>query len=373
MTHQKITTPSLLFWYLFKKYLLVFIASLFVLTSVIYLFDIIELLRSAIKRNTVSFGDVLLLGLLKSPQMIHIVLPFTTLISSIIFLFKMSKNSELIVMRAAGMSVWNFLKPLLVAGTFIGIAESVFFTPVISFTTDKYNYLADQFGMKSSNPLSFSDNGLWLKDITDAHILVLRADRISNKNNTAVLKNPSIFEYDLNENFVRQLESEQALLENGFLIMPDAFEINPTTEKGKDIGQVSFATNVSLKKIMEQFDNPETLSFWKFPKIMKFLKESGFSAHKHTVFYFQHWAFPLSLIAMILIASVFSLPTTTRQGGFLIRLILALFAGFMFYFLGRLTNIMGLSENLPIVLSVLGASLIAIFLCISALLYLEDG
>lgn len=359
--------------YLFKKYILVFIATLFVLTSIIYLFDVIELLRSASKRDDVLFRDVLVLGLLKSPQMIHIILPFVALVSTIIFLFKMSKNSELIIMRSVGLSVWNFLSPVLIAGVLIGIAEMVFFTPVISYTSDKYDVLADQFGMKSSNALSFSTDGLWLRESLEDHTLVLKATRIFQQGNETVLKNPSFFEFDQNGNFLRQVEAKQATLTDGVLTLPDAFEINIPSEKGVSIWTLSFPTQISLEKIIEQFDDPETLSFWRFPKIMKFLKESGFSAHKHMIFYFQLWAFPLTLVAMILIASVFSLPTTTRQGGFLFRLVLALSAGFLFYFFGRLTNIMGLSENLPVFLAVLGISLIAIFLSISVLLHLEDG
>ena len=363
----------LLSWYLFKKYILVFFATLLVLTSVIYLFDVIELLRSASKRDDILFADVLLLGLLKSPQMIHIILPFAVLVATIIFLFKMSKNSELIIMRSVGLSVWNFLKPVLIAGVAIGVIETVLFTPVISYTSDRYNLLADQFGMKSSNALSFSADGLWLREPFENHILVLKASRIYQDKNSAVLVQPSVFEFDKNENFLRQIEAKKAFLEKGLLTLPDAFEINVPTEKGTQIGTISFPTQISLEKIIEQFDDPETLSFWRFPKIMKFLKESGFSAHKHMIFYFQLWAFPLSLVAMILMASVFSLPTTTRQGGFLFRLVAALSAGFLFYFLGRLTNIMGLSENLPVFLSVLGISLIAIFLSVAALLHLEDG
>ena len=101
----------ILFRYILKHFVLIFFATLFALATVILLFDMIELLRESSKREAVAFLDLGVMALLKSPQMIHIILPFVTLIAGLIFLFRMDKSSELVVMRAVGLSVWNFTLP----------------------------------------------------------------------------------------------------------------------------------------------------------------------------------------------------------------------------------------------------------------------
>ena len=64
----------ILFKYILKHYVFIFFATLFALTAVVLLFDIIELLRMAAKRENIAFWDILVLGVLKSKQMIDIIL-----------------------------------------------------------------------------------------------------------------------------------------------------------------------------------------------------------------------------------------------------------------------------------------------------------
>ena len=61
--------------YTIKNFVLIFLVTLFVLTVVVGLFDVIELLRQAAKGDLAGFSDVLTMAILKSPQMIHIILP----------------------------------------------------------------------------------------------------------------------------------------------------------------------------------------------------------------------------------------------------------------------------------------------------------
>ena len=82
----------ILFRYILKQFALIFLTTLFVLVMVVMLFDVIELLRNAAKHENVSFMDVGVLAILKSPQMVHIILPFITLIAGLIFLFKFDRT-----------------------------------------------------------------------------------------------------------------------------------------------------------------------------------------------------------------------------------------------------------------------------------------
>ena len=60
--------PWLFSRYLAKRFLLTFLAVLFVLSALILLFDVIDLLRRAASKEYVSFLDVVRLGLFKVPQ-----------------------------------------------------------------------------------------------------------------------------------------------------------------------------------------------------------------------------------------------------------------------------------------------------------------
>ena len=71
--------------YTLSRFMMIFIATLITLTSIILLFDLVELLRQAAKHDNIAFIDVLTLALLKSPQMMHIIFPFVVLLSGMVF------------------------------------------------------------------------------------------------------------------------------------------------------------------------------------------------------------------------------------------------------------------------------------------------
>lgn len=364
----------ILFRYILKQFILIFIATLLVLASVILLFDVIELLRSASKIDGgVSFINILVLGLLKSPQMIHILLPFVTLIAGIIFFLKFSRSSELIVMRAVGMSVWNFMMPIVLATFIIGVFDTTIFNPIAAATAKRYERLEEHSGLKGSTPYSWSANGLWLRENKGDASLVLRAGRVRQENNQVILDKLSVFEIGLNGEFLRQSDADTATLSDGVLTLKNPLVIDTAAESGQVQDDVSFVTDFSMERILEKFDEPRTMSFWRFPKFIRFLKESGFSPLEHQMYFNELIAYPITLVAMALIAAVFALPTTTRQGRVLMRLMLAILCGFLLYFLTRITSVLGLSESLPMVLAAWGPALIVIPLCISVLLHLEDG
>lgn len=365
---------SILSRYTLKQFLLIFAATLFVLTSVIMLFDVIELLRDASKHEGIAFMDVGVLALLKSPQMIHIILPFITLLATLIFFFKMDKSSELVVMRAVGRSVWNIITPLVIIVLAIGVFDITLFNPVSAMTARRYERMQERLNLTHSTPFVWSADGFWLRDIRpDNRILVIRASRVRQEDGHVLLDNVAVFELDNEDRFLRQSDAEVGTLNDGMLTLANAFVVDPSAESGKKQQQAVFETDLSLDRILEKFDEPQTMSFWRFPRFIRFLKESGFSSATHEMYWHELLAFPLTLIAMFLISAVFALPPMNRQGKIVLRILCTVLGGFGFYFLTRVTNVLGQSGSLPMVLAAWGPALIAIPLCLSALLATEDG
>ncbi len=363
----------ILFRYVLKNFILVFFATLFILTAVILLFDTIELLRSASKHDDISFFSVGILALLKSPQMIHIILPFVFLISAIAFFLKFSRSAELIIMRAVGLSVWNFISPIILFTFLFGIFNVTVFNPISALTAKQFERMEERLGLSRAKLFSWSEEGFWLRELQKDKALVIRSARVRQQEDKVFLDKVSVFEVSEDDTFLKQTEAEHASLKNGELILQNAFVIDPIMEKSYTSPLARFKTNFDLERIFEKFDEPRTMSFWRFPKFIRFLEESGFSSVTHKMYWHELIASPFFLITMILIAAVFALPPTSRQGKTFIRLISAILCGFLLYFFSRITNVLGLSQSLPMILAAWGPILIFAPLCISALLHLEDG
>ena len=359
--------------YTVKQFLLIFVATLFVLTMVVGLFDLIELLRQVSKGETAGFVDAVMMAALKSPQMMHIILPFVVLLSGLIFCLIFNRSSELIVMRAVGLSVWNIVTPLVVAVIAIGLLDILVFSPVTAWTARRYERMEERLGFTRSTPLVWSEDGFWLRELTKEGVQVVRASQVTQQKRDVYLQNVSIFELDQQGNFVRQTEGKQALLADGKLRIKRPFVLDPVLEKGQLEDVQEFHTDLSLERILEKFDDPQTMSFWRFPKFIRFLKKSGFAAAQHTMYFNELIAFPIFLLSMLLIAIAVTVSSSNRQGRPFVKGLMAVGAGFLLYFLSRVTNVLGLSGSLPYFLAAWGPSLICIPLCLSVLLHLEDG
>ena len=64
------------------------------------------------------------MGLLRLPAFSEILLSFAVLVGSIGALLSLNRKSELTVMRAGGMSVWQFLRPGVTVALLLGVSRS---------------------------------------------------------------------------------------------------------------------------------------------------------------------------------------------------------------------------------------------------------
>lgn len=359
--------------YSLTRFLMIFVATLITLTAIILLFDLVELLRQAAKRENIAFFDVLTLGLLKSPQMIHIIFPFVILLSGMIFFLLFNRSSELIVMRAVGMSAWNVLTPLSILVFCLGLLDVFAFSPISAATARRYERLEERIGMTSSSPFQWTEDGFWWRENTPEGTLVIRASQVQQNGGQISLSDVSVLDLSTDDLYRRQIESPVAYLEKDQLVLSESFVIDPEKESATTLNNLSFDTTLSLERLLEKFDEPQTMSFWRFPRFIHFLKQAGFSARQHEVYFFELTAFPLFLVAMLLISALFTLPPSNRRGGVFLRVLGALGTGFGLYFFSRITNVMGLNNSLPLFLAAWGPALIALPICVSCLLHLEDG
>ena len=276
-------------------------------------------------------------------------------------------------MRAVGLSVWNIIAPLAVCVLVIGLLDMMVFSPITAWTARRYERMEERLGFTRSTPLVWSEDGFWLREQTENGVQVLRASQIVQQKKKVVLKNVSVFELDHDGFLVEQTEGTEASLSKGILSVKNPFVLNPIEETGHDETTKNFETELSLDRILERFDDPQTMSFWRFPKFIRFLKDSGFSAAQHEMYFHELIAFPMFLLSMLLIAVAVTVSSSNRQGKTFAKVLLAVALGFLLYFVSRITNVLGLSGSLPYVLAAWGPSLFCIPLCLSALLHSEDG
>ena len=107
-------TPPLLLRYIFREILHPFWISLFVFTGVLFLGRSVKLVDLVVNKN-VPLPDILLLFSYIIPSFLELAVPMALLLATILAFGRLSADSELVVIRAAGISLRQLAAPVFFA------------------------------------------------------------------------------------------------------------------------------------------------------------------------------------------------------------------------------------------------------------------
>ena len=287
--------------------------------------------------------------------------------------WRLSKSNEFVVMRSAGVSIWDFLSPVCLATFVIGVINVTLVNPVAADLYNMFETLERRMDTKDPTAMLFSDEGLWMREaIGDDKVMILQAKALRPDKDDLLLRGVSITELDAKSQPLRQIEAFAGVLEKGFFDLKDV-RVYVSGKPVEHYGDMHYDTVLDIGKIEDNFVEPEAISFWKLPEVISFYEKSGFAVQRHQMRFWSLMVSPLFLVAMVLMAAVFALRPNNRRGGVMFLIVGGIVTGFSAYFLSQVVYAMGNSGNLPVGLAVIAPTVIAGSIAVSLLLHLEDG
>ena len=349
---------------------------LFALMGIIYLFDTVELIRRASKVDDVPLGLVLQMGLFKLPEVVQILFPFAILFGAMFTFWQLNRRHELVVVRSAGFSVWQFLAPVIGVAIFIGVLQISVLNPVGALLVGKYEQLENTVLKQRSNQIAIFREGLWLRqsvDLGDEYsqqgYVILNAAKIQQAN--WQLNDVKAIFFDEEDNFVSRLDAAHAVLRSGYWVF-QAPIIHQNDGQIVKVPEFRMPTYLTIADVEGSFSSTATMSFWNLPSHIETLEETGFDASSLRVHYHNLLSQPLFYVGMVLLAAIVSMrPPRQRQG--LILFGSGVFIGFVVFFMTSFLQALGASQQIPVILAAWSPALICFMLGISAIISLEDG
>lgn len=383
--------------YLAKRYLLNLFILLMALLAVIYLFDTVELIRRASKHGDIPISLVLQMGIFKLPKVGQTLFPFAVLFSAMFTFWQLTRRYELIVVRASGFSVWQFLLPITAVGILFGVAQMAVINPIGAVLIGKFEELERAHLKRQENHIAVFQEGLWLKqailiesdtppppatdETSDGNItpvqepelisgyVILHAQKI--KQPEWILGNVTVLYFTDNNTFLQRIDASTAELNKNLWHLRDVTihkEHNaPAKEKTYQL-----PTTLTRQDIEESFSSPQSMSFWKLPAYIKTLEQTGFDATGLKVYYHNLLSQPLMFSAMILLAAAVSM-RPPRSRGTLPMIAAGIFIGFIVFFLSSFLQALGASQQIPVILAAWSPALISFLLGLAVMMNMEDG
>lgn len=359
-----------LFRYLARVYGFNLLALTFILLGIVALFDLIELMRRAAKFDDVGFSIVLRMEFLKFPELAMTIAPFAVLFAGLFTFWQLSRRQELVVFRSSGVSVWQFLTPIVSMSLLAGVFVVTILDPISAAFYSRFDVLEKTYlKRENSNVIALFDEGFWLKQTTEKGHAIMHADKIEMPDWR--LHQVMILFFDQNDVFTERMDAPSAQLKSGNWLLKEAV-LNVPGYPFKKSEQAMIPTNLTVNDIEESFSAPQTMGFWSLPSYIATLDATGFDSTRLRIHFQELLALPMLFASMIFLAACVAM-RQSRQGGSFSFILIGVLAGFVVFFMSNFLQALGVSHQLPVFLSAWSPAMLSSLVGISILLSLEDG
>ncbi len=361
--------------YIGRQFSLSVLGMLGGLSLVVALFDYIELLRRSVTQPTATFGIVTEIEVMRLPFVAMEILPFAVLLGGILCFWRLTRSSELVVARAAGLSAWEFLAAPMVSACLLGAIATTIVSPLSSAMLARANTLDTEYMETATDTVALAGGQLWMRQsdrgLIHNGVAILHVQKLWLRDGRLAGTNASVFRLDASDHLLERIEASGVTLDRhawvltgARLITPDHQPAPPTT--------IDLPTDLSVTRVQESFATPDTLSFWQLPDFIALLKHSGFSTIRHRLYFQSLLALPLLAGTMALVAAGFSM-RPARRGGTAQMIAGGVAAGFALFVVSKVAQEFGQSGVLPTFLAAWAPAAVGLMLALSLLLHLEDG
>lgn len=361
--------------YIVRQFALSVIGMLLALAGLVSMFDFIELLRRSASHPEVSFGLVSQIAALRLPYVAMQILPFAVLLGGILCFWRLTRSSELIVARAAGVSAWEFLTAPTLCALLFGIVATALVSPVSSVMLARAEAMDNTFLRSGGGPLALNGGQLWLRQsdrvLNPQGIAIIHAHDVALHGRQLTAQQVSVFRLDGSDRLLTRIEAARATLTAGSWQLENARTIRPDQLPGTPEA-VSLPTDLTVSRVQESFASPDTLSIWALPSFIALLDRSGFSSIRHRLHFQELLALPLLAGTMTLVSAGFSMRPARR--GSVARMIgSGVAAGFALFVVSKIVAEIGQSGALPVALAAWAPAVSGLMLAVALLLHTEDG
>ena len=338
--------------------------------AAITLIDVVEQMRSVGSRVELPLPQAIELTVLKFPILIEQTLPFVILAGVMIAMLQLNRRSELIAMRAAGVSAWRFLTPAMGCAVGIGVLVVTLLNPIGATLYERFETQRDALLSQRLGPPP--ERKVWLRQGDGQSQVVIQADAIDAQ--SGLLSGANFFFFELQDDalrFTHRMRAERAELKSGFWQLHDVVEGAPG-QPPQSTPQLAIPTTLDASDLLERLVSPATLSFWALPGFIHEARAAGLSPLRFEIRWNSLLAYPLLLAAMAALGGVFSL-RLQRLGAIAQWGAIGVAMGLGLFFFAQFSQALAITQAVPPLIASFSAPLAGLCSALGIVCFLEDG
>jgi lipopolysaccharide export system permease protein len=262
---------------------------------------------------------------MRTPQLIARFLPYSVLLATILTLATLNQNSEVVAMKAAGLSAHQVLAPLLITAAVISLISFGFNERVVT----RANATLKAWQANDWGPIP-EDTGVrfnvYLKDGSD----ILLAQKISGSGNAMRMDGITWYKRDPQMAITEVVHAPRAVYAapGWRLDQPVKFDVAATTST--PVAPLVVAQSVTPREVELSRIDPDGQNFSQLAKTINSLRESGRNTDELDGKWWHRFSGPLAAILMPLLGAIAAFGLA-RSGQLLVRAAIAMALGFAYF------------------------------------------
>ena len=277
-----------------------------------------------------------------TPFLLVLTLPVATALSVSLAVNRLARDSEIVVLRNAGASLWRIFLPLLVAGMVISVVNFWLEESVVPQAERQFRRVRDRIFLMQTAPM-FRSNVVF--KVSDYAFYIGLVESV--KDNRAELRDVQVWEMPVS-GYARTILAPRAVYDDGIWRFYDAY----VHIYGKDgfaidaraAGEITINLRVALEELLSP-PTPEETNAAELRRQAQELEKAGMPATRLWVGYYFKYSIPFACAVFALCSAPLAL-TFARAGSFM-GVLLAIILVFLFWNTLLLARLLGNQGFLP--------------------------
>ena len=339
--------------YIAKTFILRIFAVLGMLVMVLFMLDLLGNTADILEAPGNGNAELLKYASLRIPQLIQRFVPYSVLLATIITLAGYSANSEVVAMKAAGLSAHQILAPLLLTAAVLAVLSFGFNERVVTRATATLAaWKSVDYGEIPEDPTTRAN--VYFSDGRD----ILMARQLSGRDERTVLTGVTLYGRDDAGMISSMVEASRATWAGPGWRLEEARRYDVATTERRDLpADIVMAEGVTLDQIALRRVVAEEEPIFQLARSIEALDEAGRRTSELKAKWWNKLSGPLAGVLMPLLGAVAGFGLA-RSGQLFARAVLGMALGFAYFVVENAALAMGSFGGYPPLLAAWGPFLL---------------
>ena len=327
--------------YLAKMFVVRILAVLIMLVLVLMALDLLGSTGDILAPEGNGQAEIIKYASLRISQLIARFLPYSVLLATLITLVTLNQNSEVVAMKAAGLSAHQVLAPLILTAAVISVVSFGFNERVVTranatlkaWEAVEYGPIPEDSGVRSNVYLTDGENILSARALTGSGDTIRLTDVTWDERAQGVIVTEQI-----------RADSATYAAPGWRLENPRRFNVGRTDVEMP--GEIVVGANLTPEQIDLESVDPDGQGFWELKQTIDAYEAIGKRTSEMRANWWHRLSGPLSALLMPLLGSIAAFGLA-RSGALFVRAIIGMALGFAYFVVDNAALAMGSFGGYP--------------------------